>query len=201
MTIVKRGQARPDAARDTTRRRMLAVVGAMLATASLIPQAAGAATASGLDAAGKAALARLYAKSARAQEFGKLSVGILVFPRIIKAGLLVGGMSGDGVLFEHGRPAGYYNLSGASYGLQAGGQTYAYALFFLKRSALDYIHKVDGWAIGSGPSVVVADKGIAEAGDTTTLTQDVYAVPFSAKGLMASLSLQGSKITPIHPKP
>lgn len=197
MRMVQREQA----ARGMTRRRVMAAGGAMAAALGLLVQPAAAATAAGLDAAARSALERLYAKSARAHEFGKLSVGILVFPRIIKAGLLVGGMSGDGVLFEHGRPAGYYNLSGASYGLQAGGQTYAYALFFLKRSALDYIHKVDGWAIGSGPSVVVADKGIAEAGDTTTLTQDVYAVPFDAKGLMASLSLQGSKITPIHPKP
>jgi lipid-binding SYLF domain-containing protein len=154
-----------------------------------------------IDAASRAGLSRLYAQSLRSREFGKLAVGILVFPRIIKAGLLVGGMGGDGVLYEHGRPVAYYNIAGASWGLQAGAQTYAYALFFMKRSALQFIHKSDGWAIGSGPSVVVVDKGFTQAGDTTTLTQDVYAVPFSSKGLMGSLSLQGTKITPIHPGP
>ena len=114
---------------------------------------------------------------------------------------MLGGMGGDGVLYQHGRPVAYYNISGASWGLQAGAQTYAYALFFMKKPALDFVEKSDGWAIGSGPSVVVVDKGFTQAGDTTTLTQDVYAVPFSAKGLMGSLSLQGTKITPIHPEP
>jgi lipid-binding SYLF domain-containing protein len=178
----------------------LALGVAVLASLTLGVQsaAAGAAT---LDRAARTALARLYSQSVRAKEFGKLSVGVLVVPRIIKAGFLLGGMGGDGVLYEHGRIAGYYNMGGASWGLQAGAETYSYALFFLKPAALAYLHKSDGWAIGSGPSVVVVDKGISESGDTTTLTQDVYAVPFSTKGLMGSLSLQGTKITPIHPKP
>ena len=110
-------------------------------------------------------------------------------------------MGGDGVLYEHGRPVAYFNISGGSYGLQAGAETYSYALFFMKKKAIEYVHKTSGWAIGSGPSVVVANKGITEAGDTTTLTQDVYAVPFGSKGLMGSLSMQGTKITPIHPGP
>jgi lipid-binding SYLF domain-containing protein len=191
--------ARPSAWRPARRR----AIGAAACAFALLGLSAGSvfAGAAKLDAASRAALNRLYGQSARAREFGKLSIGILVFPRIIKAGLVVGGMGGDGVLYEHGRPVAYYNVSGASYGLQAGGETYSYAMFFLKPAALDYIHKSQGWAIGSGPSVVVVDKGVSAAGDTTTLTQDVYAVPFNAKGLMGSISLQGSKITPIHPEP
>lgn len=154
-----------------------------------------------LNAKARASLAQLYANSTRSKEFGKMAVGILVFPKIIKAGFMLGGMSGDGVLYEHGRIAGYYNISGASWGLQAGGESYSYALFFMRPKALAYIHKSDGWAIGSGPSVVVIDKGFTQAGDSTTLTQDVYAMPYNTKGLMGSLSLQGTKITPIHPKP
>ena len=182
-------------------RRALFALGAGALAALAVTAGSATAGAVSLDHNARAALARLYGQSVRAKEFGKLSVGILVVPRIIKAGLLVGGMSGDGVLYEHGRVTGYYNMSGASYGLQAGAETYAYALFFLKPKALAYLHNSSGWAIGSGPSVVVADKSISQSGDTTTLTQDVYAVPFSTKGLMGSLSLQGTKITPIHPKP
>jgi lipid-binding SYLF domain-containing protein len=183
-----------------SRRGLMALAVGMVATLAM---SAGSATAGAveLNAKARAALAQLYVKSTRSKEFGKMAVGILVFPQIVKAGLLLGGMSGDGVLYEHGRVAGYYNISGASWGLQAGGQTYAYALFFMRPKALAFVHKSDGWAIGSGPSLVVVDKGFTQAGDSTTLTQDVYAMPFDAKGLMGSLSLQGTKITPIHPKP
>jgi lipid-binding SYLF domain-containing protein len=154
-----------------------------------------------LNAKARASLAQLYASSTRSKEFGKMAVGILVFPKIIKGAFVLGGMSGDGVLYEHGRIAGYYNISGASWGLQAGGEAYSYAMFFMRPKALAYIHKSNGWAVGSGPSVVVVDKGFTQAGDSTTLTQDVYAIPYDSKGLMGSLSLQGTKITPIHPKP
>ena len=183
-------------------RRALFALATGLCAALAVSAGSATAGAVSLDQNARAALSRLYGQSVRAKEFGKLSVGILVVPRIVKAGLLLGGMSGDGVLYEHGKVTGYYNMTGASWGLQAGAETYAYALFFLKKSALVYLHTSDGWAIGSGPSVVVVDKGFSQTGDTTTLTQDVYAVPFSAKGLMGSiLSLQGTKITPIHPKP
>jgi lipid-binding SYLF domain-containing protein len=179
------------------------VVSLTVMAATILAFTAGAASAGreSLDLASRAALSRLYAQSLRSREFGKLAYGILVFPRIVKAGFVVGGMGGDGVLYEHGRPVAYFNISGGSYGLQAGAETYSYALFFMKKKALDYVHRTSGWAIGSGPSVVVANKGITEAGDTTTLTQDVYAVPFGSKGLMGSLSMQGTKITPIHPGP
>jgi lipid-binding SYLF domain-containing protein len=183
-----------------SRRGWLALAAGVVAT---IAVSAGSASAGAVDlnAKARASLSHLYTISNRSKEFGKMAVGILVFPRIIKAGLLVGGMSGDGVLYEHGRVAGYYNISGASWGLQAGGEAYSYALFFMRPKALAFIHKSDGWAVGSGPSVVVVDKGFTQAGDTTTLTQDVYAMPYASKGLMGSLSLQGTKITPIHPKP
>ena len=183
-----------------SRRGLIALAACAVATLAVSAQSATAGAVE-LNAKARSALAQLYVQSNRSKEFGKLAYGILVFPRIIKAGLLVGGMSGDGVLYEHGRVTGYYNISGASWGLQAGGQSYGYAMFFMRPKALAFVHKSDGWAIGSGPSLVVVDKGFTQAGDTTTLTQDVYAMPFDAKGLMGSLSLQGTKITPIHPKP
>ena len=141
----------------------------------------------------------LYAAQPKARNLGNKAKAILVFPKIIKAGLLIGGQSGDGALRMGGKTVGYYNLSAASFGLQAGGQTFSYALFFMTDSALDYLQKSDGWAIGSGPSVVVVDKGAAASMTSTSITQDVYAVPFGQRGLMAGLGLEGSKITHIHP--
>jgi lipid-binding SYLF domain-containing protein len=104
------------------------------------------------------------------------------------------------VLLEHGKPAGYYNLSGGSWGLQIGGQDFSYALFFMNNSSIAYLMRAEGFSAGTGPSIVVINKGAAAEANTTTLTHDVYAFPFNEKGLMADLTLQGTKITRIHPK-
>ena len=158
---------------------------------------ASAATAAQLNADGKAALNRLYAQSDRARRYGRDARAILVFPKIVKAGFVVGGQGGEGVLFVAGQPTGYYKIGAASFGLQAGGQSFSYALFLMNDKALTYLKKSDGWAIGSGPSVVVVDKGAAMSTTSTTLAKDVYAFPFGQKGLMAGLGLEGSKIKQI----
>lgn len=155
-----------------------------------------AATAAELSADGKAALSRLYAQSPKAARIGRSARAILVFPKIVKAGLVVGGQGGEGVLLVGGRPAGYFRIRAASFGLQAGGQSFSYALFLMNDKALNYLKKNE-WAIGSGPSVVVMDKGKAMSTTTTTLRDDVYAFPFGQEGLMAGLGLEGSKIKQI----
>jgi lipid-binding SYLF domain-containing protein len=181
----------------STRRQFLIAPAAIAAAASFALPAE-AETASQLIGNANQALAKLYATEPKAVELSKRAVGILVFPSILKAGLIVGGQGGDGVLRERGRVTAYYNIAAASFGLQAGAQTFSYALFFMNTKALSYLHKSDGWSIGTGPSVVVLDKGAAASLNSTTLTQDVYAFPFGQTGLMAGLSLEGSKITRIH---
>jgi lipid-binding SYLF domain-containing protein len=183
-----------------SRRLVLGASLGAMAGLSLWPAAASAASASELSANGSAALQRLYASNTKARQLGQKARAILVFPTITKAGFMVGGQGGDGVLFMGGRAAGYYSIYAGSFGLQIGAQKFSYALFFITQSALDYLQKSKGWAIGSGPSVVVIDQGKAKTMNTTTLSQDVYAFPFGQKGLMAGLGLEGSKITPIHPK-
>ena len=175
-----------------------AVMVALAATLGSLAQSASAATAAELNASGRAALSRLYSQSDRALRYGRDARAILVFPKIVKAGFLIGGQGGEGVLFMHGQPAGYYKIAAVSYGLQAGGQSFSYALFLMNDKALNYLRKSDGWSIGSGPSVVVIDQGKAMSTTSTTLAKDVYAMPFGQKGLMAGLGLEGSKITPIR---
>ena len=131
----------------------------ILASSSGLAGTAFAATAAQLNTDGKAALSRLYAQSDRATRYSRDAKAILVFPKIVKAGFMIGGQGGEGVLFVHGKPAGYYKIGAASFGLQAGGQSFSYALFLMNDSAIRYLEKSDGWAIGSGPSVVVIDKG------------------------------------------
>jgi lipid-binding SYLF domain-containing protein len=177
--------------------RLLALSIMLASSVGNFSQSALAATGAELNASGKAALDRLYAQSDRARRYSRDARAILVFPKIVKAGFIVGGQGGEGVLFVHGKPVGYYKIGAASFGLQAGGQSFSYALFLMNDSALTYIRKSNGWAIGSGPSVVVVDKGAAMSTTSTTLAKDVYAFPFGQKGLMAGLGLEGSKITPI----
>ena len=153
-----------------------------------------------IDRDSREALKRLEAQGGKKmQELVQQAKAILMFPNIVKGGLIIGGQYGEGALLEHGKTIGYYNIAAASFGLQAGGQSFSYALLFEKQGALDYLQKSDGWSIGSGPSVVVMDKGAAASLTSTTVTQDVVAIPFGQKGLMAGLGLEGSKISPITP--
>ncbi|MCX7098644.1 MAG: lipid-binding SYLF domain-containing protein [Methylococcales bacterium] len=146
------------------------------------------------------ALQYLYANNPEAKILAKRAKGILVFPRIVKAGFLVGAQYGNGgALFKNGRTAGYYNIVAGSYGLQAGVQSFGYALFFMDKSSLSYLNRSEGWEIGVGPSVVIVDQGVAKSLSTTTAQEGVYAFIFDQKGLMAGLGLQGSKISRIDP--
>ena len=152
-----------------------------------------------LTADGMRALRKLEATEPRSRRFARNARAVLVFPTIVKAGLVFGGQTGDGVLLSNGRAEGFYNISGGSWGLQIGGQTFGYALFFMNESSLRYLRRSGGFSVGAGPSIAVINKGAGADVDTTTLSQDVYAFPFNEKGLMADLTLKGTKITPIHP--
>jgi lipid-binding SYLF domain-containing protein len=182
-----------------TRRQLLLTLAWLGGCVTLVSLPAFAASAREIDAEAEQALDLLYSTQPKVRELSRRARGILVFPKIIKAGLIIGAQSGDGVLLVGGQAIGYYNISAGSFGLQAGGERFSYALFFMNDAALQYLQHSNGWAIGSGPSVVVVNKGAAASLTSTTLTEDVYAVPFGQKGLMAGLGLEGSKITQIHP--
>jgi lipid-binding SYLF domain-containing protein len=144
-----------------------------------------------------AALNSLYAKNPGAKAIGKDAVAVLVFPSVVKAGLGVGGQFGEGVLYRGGKATAYYNTAGASVGLQAGAQKYGYAMFFLSEETLKYLDKSEGFEVGAGPSVLVADSGMAKATTTTTAKDKIYAFIFDQQGAMAALGIQGNKITKI----
>jgi lipid-binding SYLF domain-containing protein len=146
------------------------------------------------------ALESLYVKVAGAKALGAKAHAILVFPKVTKAGLGIGGQHGDGALIKGGKMVAYYSTSGASIGLQAGAQTYGYAMFFMNDKALQELDKANGFEVGVGPSVVVMDEGMAKTSTTKTMDKDIYAFIFGQKGLMAGLGIQGNKITKIEPK-
>jgi lipid-binding SYLF domain-containing protein len=178
-----------NALRPTRRQVLLAAVAPMLAGPV---QAADRAA---LERDARQALNQLTGSVPAAQALSKDAVAVLVFPKITKAGLGIGGQFGNGVLFKHGKLDGFYTTSGASYGLQAGAQQFGYALFLMNDKALGSLSRNEGLEVGVGPSFVVVDQGMGKSMTTTTAKDDIYAFIFSQKGLMGGLGLQGNKIT------
>lgn len=172
---------------------------ALVVLLTTLPAQQAAAGAAQINREADAALAKLQRQVPAAKQLARQAKAILIFPSVVKGGLLVGGQYGDGALRKGGKTVGYYSTAGVSYGLQAGAQKFGYALFFMHDDALKQLNVADGWEIGVGPSVVVVDEGMAKTLTTTTAKEGVYAFIFSQKGLMAGLGLQGSKITPITP--
>jgi lipid-binding SYLF domain-containing protein len=101
-------------------------------------------------------LKKLYASEPLAKMIGEKAKAVLVFPTIVKAGFIVGGQYGEGSLLKRGKLVGHYNSLAASYGLQAGAQSFGYALFLMNDKALEYLDKSDGWELGVGPARAAA---------------------------------------------
>ena len=176
------------------RRRLAALALPLLA----LPATARAATKREIDDAVAPALARLQEQDGT-RILADNAKAILIFPRIIRGGFVFGGQYGNGAMIEGTETTGYYNIAGASFGLQIGAQTYGLAMFIMTAEALEFFRKSQGWEIGTGPSVVALDAGLAGSLTSTTMSQDVYAVTFGQQGLMAALALNGTKITKITP--
>jgi lipid-binding SYLF domain-containing protein len=66
-------------------------------------------------------------------------------------------------------------------------------------AALTYLNDSKGWEIGVGPTVVVMDEGLAANVSSTSIQDDAYAFIFNQQGLMAGVSVEGTKITHIVP--
>jgi lipid-binding SYLF domain-containing protein len=175
-------------------RPLLAALALML---PLLCGTAQAASKAELDAESKRVFEKLIAEVPAARALNERAMAVLIFPSITKAGFMVGGQYGEGVLWKRGKPVAYYNTAGASYGLQAGAQKYGYAMFFMTKKGLEGLDATKGFEVGVGPSVVVVDQGMAKSMTSTTITDDVYAFVFGQKGLMAGVGIQGNKITKI----
>jgi lipid-binding SYLF domain-containing protein len=172
----------------------------LLATAlALTPALAVAETPADLNHASAQALQTLCSTDPAAADLAQHALAVLIFPNIVKAGLVFGGAYGEGELLEGSRVDGYYNSVTGSWGFQAGAQSYGYIVFLMTPSAVSYIHKTQGWEVGVGPTVVVVDQGVAKNLSTSTLKDDAYAFIFGQQGLMAGVSIEGTKISRINP--
>jgi lipid-binding SYLF domain-containing protein len=170
-----------------------------VAFSSIFAGSALAASAREIDRKATQALTMLYKSTPGAKTLADKAKAVLIFPDIVKGGFIVAGQFGDGALRKRGKTVAYYRSLAASYGFQAGAQSYGYVLFFMDEESLKYLDQSEGWEVGTGPSLVVLDKGFGKNLSTTTLQKGVYAFIFDQKGLMGGVGLQGSKITRINP--
>ena len=173
----------------------------MLATASIVSMSvmhqASAATAEDLDKDSQQALQTLYKLQPVAETLSRTAKAVLVFPNMVKAGLVFGGSYGEGELIKGSTVVDYYNSVTGSWGLQAGAQSYGYAVFLMTDKAVTYVEDTKGWELGVGPTIVAVDEGIAKNLSTSSLKDDAYAFIFSQQGLMAGLSIEVTKISKI----
>lgn len=159
---------------------------------------ANAATAEDLDKDSRQALQTLSRTNPLAEKLSDAAKAVLVFPNVVKAGLVFGGSYGEGELIEGSTVVDYYNTVTGSWGLQAGAQSYGYAIFLMTDNAVNYLKESKGWEIGVGPTVVVVDEGVAKNLSTSSLQDDAYAFIFNQQGLMAGISIEGTKVTKIE---
>lgn len=159
---------------------------------------ANAATAEDLDKDSRQALQTLSRTNPMAEKLSLTAKAVLVFPNVVKAGLVFGGSYGEGELIEGSTVVDYYNTVTGSWGLQAGAQSYGYAIFLMTDTAVNYLKESKGWEIGVGPTVVVVDEGVAKNLSTSSLQDDAYAFIFSQQGLMAGISIEGTKVSKIE---
>ena len=157
----------------------------------------------GLDNDVHAAIKLLLDTTPAAKRLAPAAKGALVFPNIVKAGFLVGVQYGNGALVRRKQGGGYYianyyNITSASYGLQAGVQSFGYVMALMTEAAVEHVETSAGFELGVGPSIVIVDAGLAKTLTTETAKSDVYAFTFGQKGLMAGLGLQGTKITKLN---
>lgn len=173
----------------------------ILATASIVAMSvlnqANAATAEDLDKDSRQALQTLFKAEPLAETLSRTAKAVLVFPNIVKAGLVFAGGYGEGEMIKGSKVVDYYNSVTGSWGLQAGAQSYGYAVFLITDDAVRYVEETKGWEVGVGPTVVVVDAGVAKNLSTSSLKDDAYAFIFSQQGLMAGISTEGTKISRI----
>ena len=172
----------------------------MLIAALVAPLDAQAATKKEINASVDVALDRFVKDVKGGEEFLKAAKGVLVIPRVMQAGFIVGGKYGDGALRIGGKSVGYYNLAAGSVGLQIGAQESNILLCFMDEAVLKKFRASKGWQVGVDGSVALVNIGAGGSVDTTKLKEPIVGFVFGQQGLMADISLEGLKFTKTNPK-
>lgn len=148
-----------------------------------------------INSAADAALERLYENALESRDLVQRAHGVLIFPRVLSASFVIGGEHGEGVLrVNNGQNAGYYSTTSGSIGFQAGAQSKAIVILFMTKEALDHFQSSNGWTVGADATVAVANIGANGRIDTNTMNEPIIAFAMTNAGLVAGVSLNGTKI-------
>jgi lipid-binding SYLF domain-containing protein len=148
-----------------------------------------------IDASVDGTVSKLFSTVKGSRELVSKAQGVLVFPSVLQVGFIVGGQYGDGALRVGGSTVGYYSTISGSFGLQAGAQSKAIIFLFMTQDALSSFRNSDGWSVGGDASVALVKVGANGAIDTTTATAPVEVIVLTNAGLMADISLAGTKVS------
>jgi lipid-binding SYLF domain-containing protein len=177
--------------------RLICTLTAAALFSFLHPTSAKAASAAEIDAKANAALEEFFSKAPAGKELAGKAVGMLIFPSVVKAGMVVGGEYGEGALRIGGTTVDYYSTASGSVGFQLGVQKKSIIIMFMDKTALDQFRSSKGWEVGVDGSIALVTIGAGGSVDTNTAQQPIIGFVFGQKGLMANLTLEGSKMTKI----
>ena len=167
---------------------------AITAVATVLPAVAFAESAQITETRVNEAIEVFKAKVNGAEVFLNQSAGYLVFPRVIKIGIGIGGETGEGTLRVGGKTDGYYRTSSGSIGFQLGAQAKSIVIAFMTKEALDKFRNSEGWKVGVDGSVALIDLGAGKSIDSHNIKDPVVGFIYGSKGLMYNLTLEGTKI-------
>ncbi|MEA1952808.1 MAG: YSC84-related protein [Campylobacterota bacterium] len=148
-----------------------------------------------IDAKANEAIKKFIKEVKGGEAFLSKVKGFLVFPSVVKAGFVVGGEYGEGVLRVDGESKEYYNIASGSVGFQMGLQQTSYIIAFVSETALNNFVKSNGWEAGVDGAITVAKWGVGKDISSISFENPIYAFVFGAKGLMYNLTLEGTKFT------
>ncbi|AKF24670.1 hypothetical protein YH65_04170 [Sulfurovum lithotrophicum] len=151
-----------------------------------------------IDANADAAIQHFYKEVKGGKDFLSKVKGYLVFPSVVKAGFVVGGKYGEGVLRVNGKSVAYYSIAAGSVGFQLGAQKASYIIAFVSQDALDKFIRSNGWEAGVDGAITVAKWGVGTDISTISYQNPIYAFVFGEKGLMYNLNLEGTKFTKLN---
>ena len=151
-----------------------------------------------IDAGVDSALSTLYQQVPESRDLIGRSVGVLVFPNVMEAGFMFAASRGEGALRIGGRTVSYHATTSGSFGLQAGAQSTAVFLLFMTPDALQRFQNSNGWTVGADASVTLISVGATAQVTTATAQQPVIGYVLSNRGLMAGISLDGTRITRLN---
>jgi len=174
-----------------------AVIVFVLVIAPSFSQGVQARSAKEIDVSVDVALNRFKNEVPGANEFLKNAKGVLVIPNVIRVGFMLGGEYGEGALLVGGKTVDYYSLAAGSFGFQIGAQSKIVVLVFMEENALTTFRDSLGWTAGVDGSIVFIDYGAGRSANTDNMRDPIVGFVFGVKGLMANLSLEGTKYTKI----